>query len=155
MPKWAIALTAVLVVGGLVVGYLGLTPRLSDRDQIMAIIARAEQAANQGDWGRLLSFVADDYSDSSGLTKNDLKRMALEGGRSFDAVRVKAKVQGLAVSDKGRATALLLVTVCDDHAGQTQTREYSVTATFEKRGRRWVVTQAEGWQEEIDKHAEG
>lgn len=152
MPKWAVALTVILVGGGLFVGYVGLTPRLSDRDRIMGIIADAEQAANQGDWGRLLNFVADDYSDSSGLTKDDLKRMALEAGRSFDTVRVKADVQGLAISDKGRATALVLVTVSDNDAGQPQTREYSVTVTFEKRGRRWLIMKAEGWQEEIDKH---
>lgn len=155
MPKWAIAVSAVLVAGGLAVGYLGLMPRLSARDRILAIIADAEQAANQGDWGRLLNYVADDYSDRSGFTKNDLKRMALEAGRSFGPVHVRASLQGLAVSDKGRATALVFVTVWHQHAEGTATSQYSVTVLFVKRGHRWLVTNAEGWQEAVDQHVRG
>ena len=155
MPKWAIALSAVLVAGGLAVGYLGLMPRLSDRDRILAVIADAEQAANQGDWGRLLNYVAEDYSDRSGFTKNDLRRLALEAGRSFSSVRVKASLQGLAVSDKGRATALVFVTVWHEHAEGTATNHYSVTVLFVKRGHRWLVANAEGWQEAVDQHVRG
>jgi hypothetical protein len=154
MPRWALALTVVVLAGGLIVGYLGLMPRLSDRDQVLAVIADATQAANQRDWSRVLQAVADDYKDPSGYTRADLQRLSLQAGRAFEGYRVQTVLAALVVSDRGRATAMVQLLIY--HGEDPAPTRHDVTITFEKRGlrwlfggRRWLVVSAEGWQDEM------
>lgn len=146
MPKWAIVVSALILVVGLTTGYLGLRPRVSDRDQILYMIADAEQAANAQQFMRLLKYIAADYRDSHGYTRADLKRMALQAERSMEPVEVGVEVTGLVVaSSRGQASAQVLVNLRRPMEGSTDS--FRIDLKLAKRGRRWLVVKAEGWQE--------
>ena len=146
MPKWAITLTAAIILIGLLIGYFGF-PRSSDeKGQILSIIAEAEQAANAGQFIRLLRYVAEDYHDSSGYTKRDLKRLALQAEQSGHIWRITATVNGIVVSGR---TASVQVGVDVWEAGSTKSEHYDLRLRMVKR-RRWYVIAAEGWQKAIE-----
>ena len=149
MRKWIAGAVAVAIAAGIVAAYLLFGSRPSDRDQILAMIADAEQGINQRVFSRALKYVADDYHDSEGNTKATLKRLALQAARSPEQYHLSTMVRGLVISGDGkRATVMVDATVHYLSSGKTKT--YNVTLKLEKRGRRWLVVSAEGWQQAAD-----
>ncbi|MCD6352027.1 MAG: hypothetical protein J7M26_07900 [Armatimonadetes bacterium] len=146
MPRWALVLTFVILAVGLTAGYLGLRPRMSDRDLIYHMLADMEQRANQGDYFSLMRYVDDDYRDGSGYSKDDLKRLALQAGRSGEQVQVHVEVKGL-VLVKNTATLRVELDVIRSEGEGRPRENYTITARLHKRGRRWLVARADGWQE--------
>ncbi|MGD9520120.1 MAG: hypothetical protein AB7W28_11470 [Armatimonadota bacterium] len=143
MPKWAIAVSAMILIAGLI-GYMGLRPSMSEEDQIYHLIGEMEQAANRNDLLSLLRYVAEDYKDTFGHTRDSLKALALQAERSLTLLRVKVSVTGL-VRVGSRATLQADVLLWE--GSQSQPENYRVKATLEKRGRKWMIVNAEGWQE--------
>ena len=150
MKNAIVVATVVLLAAALTAVYwFFLRPGPSDRDQILAMIADAEQGINQHVFSRALRYVADDYHDSEGNTKATLKRLALQAARSAEKYKVVTAVKGLVISgDRSRATVVLDATVHFLSSGEAKT--YNVTLKLEKRGRRWLVVSADGWQQAVD-----
>jgi len=83
-----------ILIAGLI-GYMGLRPSMSEEDQIYHLIGEMEQAANRNDLLSLLRYVAEDYKDTFGHTRDSLKALALQAERSLTLLRVKVSVTGL------------------------------------------------------------
>lgn len=150
MRIWQLIVVIVIlatVAAALYVVVIGSGP--SDRDQILGMIADAQQGINQRVFSRALKYVADDYHDSEGNTKASLKRLALQAARSSEQYHLSTMVRGLVISGGGkRATVMVEATVRYLSSGETKT--YNVTLKLEKRGRRWLVVNADGWQQAVD-----
>ncbi len=155
MSKWAFAAFVVVLAASLTIVYLLIVrPAPPDREQILQMIADAEQGINQRVFSRALKYVADDYHDSEGNTKAALKRLALQAARSSEQYRVRADVKGLVIAGDGqRATVVVEATV--DFLSSGRTKTYNVTLKLEKRGRRWLVVSADGWQQAVDEAVGG
>jgi ketosteroid isomerase-like protein len=141
-----LVVSGLIVAAGLVAGYLGLRPPLSDADRIRALVADVTQAINQRALERVLACVADDYHDSQGHTKADLRRLLWQAGRSGGSYYVRSAIRGLVISGGGmRASVVVEAEVWRGESGERE--NYELQATLEKRGRRWLVVRAEGWQQ--------
>jgi hypothetical protein len=146
VPRWAIALSATIIGLGLVVGYSDFWPAASDEERIYEMVADMQRAAERGDYLSVLRYVADDYHDAASYTRQDLRRLAIQADRDAAASRVTSRVKGLVLSGK-KATMQVDVLVWESSGAEEQ--KYSVRATLEKRGRRWVIVSSEGWQDAI------
>ncbi len=146
MPKWAMILSGVVILGGLVIGYVGLEPGVTNEERIYRIISDMEQAANRRDFPALLQYIAQDYGDEAGQSREDLKRLALQAGRGVEFLQVGVRVRGLVVSGK-RATMQADLTVLE--GTRPKPGNYTVNVTFERRGRRWLIVKADGWQDAV------
>ena len=151
MPRWAIILAAVIIAGGVFLSYFGLGTRGDDKQQVEAVIADVQHAASARDWGRVLSHISPDYRDKGGMSKDALRGLAAQATSLEKPFQLQATVQGVTVSDKNRATALVRVTVAHAEGGA---QALDVMVVFEKKGNwwqnftghGWQVTDAEGWQ---------
>lgn len=146
MPKWAMILSGVVILGGLLIGYVGLEPGVTSEERIYRIISDMEQAANRRDFLALLQYVAEDYTDAMGQSREDLKRLALQAGRGVEFLQVLVRVRGLVVSGR-RATMQAEVTLVEGTRGRPE--NYTVNVAFEKRGRRWLIVKTDGWQDAV------
>ncbi|MBC7288012.1 MAG: hypothetical protein H5T86_08235 [Armatimonadetes bacterium] len=154
MKGWLVIATGT-VIAALVAAYvLVVRTAPSDRDQILGLVADAQQGINQRVFSRVLKYIADNYHDSMGNTKATLQRLAMQAAGTAEQYRLATTVRGLVISgDRRRATILVEATLYLISSGDART--YNVTAKLEKRGRRWLVVNAEGWQEAADEPAGG
>ncbi len=148
--RTAAAILAALVIAAAIALAVGwwLHRRQAPPDEETAIyqlVARAERAIERRNLPALMRLVAEDYRDEYGLTKRDLRRLALQAARSGEAVQIALTVRGIVVA-RGEATVLVDVLVWLQ--GDVKPQRYEVTLKLRKQKGRWFVVSSSGWQDE-------
>jgi len=141
----------IIIVTALVAGLVAwhfLTPSASkdDRQQILEIVARVEQAIEEKKVSQALDHVSQDYYDESGNDRRSLQRLAIAAFREAEAFELVVQVTDLQI-DGDQATLIADVdfAVGQPVAAGSSTR-LQVAAELRREPGGWKVTKAGGWQ---------
>jgi hypothetical protein len=142
-----IVVAVIVTVGG--GGYLAwrLThPPLTDQQQIEQLLDQVERGIEIKSPRTVLGTIADDYRDSFGYTKQDIRQL------SFGLLRTEGKPQvtldkvNIAVhGDEATAEVSGRVTLVSG-GHESQPFEGGLTLELRKRGGTWQITSTTGWQ---------
>ncbi len=143
---WLILGAAVLIGGG-VLYFVVLRPEpVSDRQQILQLIADVERAVEQQRVSALMAHISEDYEDSHGYNRRTVQRLVVAAAR--DARTMDLSVQCPEISVQGD-TASFVAEVdysLDSTVERGSTTHLTVRGWLRREGRRWRVVRAEGWQ---------
>ncbi len=128
-----------------------LSPKPTDREQVLAMIARGEHGLETKNAKEVMSCVAPDYHDSQNATYSELYRGVLQWGRV--PMQGDLTIQDYRI-DVGRGTGtgrFSVVFVLREKSGHEETFPMQLTMTFEKRRQGWrqvwLVKSVEGYDE--------
>jgi hypothetical protein len=113
--------------------------RSSDEEEIHALLAQAEAAAEARDSSEVLALVADDYADSRGFDKSGLRDFLRAYFLMNPKIELLVDVDGLAFPAAGLAQADVTVTSL---AGRGADRE-RLRVEFRRYGGEWRVARAD------------
>jgi len=111
----------------------------SDEEQVRALIASLETAAEARDASDVLEHVADDYSDSSGLDKPELQNFLRGYFLSHPKLELLVNIESLEFPVDGLAQAV--ITVATVELGDPGMRRLKVE--FRRAGGQWRVSRAD------------
>lgn len=143
---WVLGLLVLVAAGA---GYwLFLRPEpVSDRVQILRLIADVERAVEQKDVSGLMQHISEDYEDERGYTRRMVRRLVLAGARDPRTVDLSVDVADPEIKGD-RATFVAEVDYAlDGSAAVGETQHLTVVGHLRKEGRDWKVVSADGWQE--------
>ena len=103
-------LTVLVAVTSAVISLSACGARSSDEEQVRALFADAETAAEQRDASDVLAFVADDYEDANGFDKTQLRNFLRGYFLANPKIELLVTVDGLEFPADGLAQAELTVT---------------------------------------------
>jgi hypothetical protein len=141
----------------LAAGAIWLTLRrpVSDRELIDGLIDQVEQGVETKNLGKIMSAISKDYSDSLGLSRRQIFRMALDFVRSeercdvlVDSVSIElhpSRVHG----PSAKASMHVLVTELSAESATAEPAtiyDGPVEVELRKEGRSWRVISSGGWQ---------
>ncbi|KXK37542.1 MAG: hypothetical protein UZ16_OP3001001094 [Candidatus Hinthialibacteria bacterium OLB16] len=107
-------LLALIVLGNYLYSTLGVT----EEQRILRVVDRAERAVIDKSFFNLEQVLSSHYRDRSGLTKNDLMRLATLYFRSQDQVRVVRMSSDVEILDETEAAVRLRVQVFGEAGGK-------------------------------------
>ena len=81
----------------------------SDEEQVRAVITNAEQAAEARDASDVLDYVADDYADSSGLDKSQLRDFLRGYFLAHPKLTLAVSIESLEFPVDGLAQAVITI----------------------------------------------
>lgn len=135
----------VILLAGLVAGYLLTRPQPTDEQKINALVVQAQQAVEKHNTTGLTRLISRDYVDKSGVTRQQLVAMIAQWTRGGEAVTVVPEITGLRINGAfADMQVRAQVWYGPDTSGGGQ--EYRITARLRKEGRDWKVISAEGWE---------
>jgi hypothetical protein len=111
----------------------------SDEEQVRALIDDVESAAEARDASDVLEHVADDYADSSGLDKRDLREFLLGYFLSHPKLELLVNIESLEFPVDGLAQAVVSVTAVE--LGDPGRQRLKVE--FRRVGGEWRVARAD------------
>jgi hypothetical protein len=125
-------------------------PTESPEDQIRALIAKGEQAAEDKDLGTLKSLLADTYKDAQGNKKPEIMKILAFHLLRNASVHLLTRVRAIAFPDPKSATATVFVAMAGGALGgvddllRLRADLYRVDFTAADEGRaEWKVTSAQ------------
>ena len=86
----------------------GCTAEPTPEERIRELIREAEAAAEARDTGDVMAFIAEDFHDERGLTREDLRNYLRALFLRYQSIHLLVKVSSIEVTDD-RATAIVLV----------------------------------------------
>jgi hypothetical protein len=111
----------------------------SDEEQVRALIDSVEAAAEARDAGDVLAFVADDYADSNGLDKTQLRDFLRGYFLAHARLELVVSIESLEFPVDGLAQAV--VTVATVELGDPDLQRLKVE--FRRKDGRWLATRAD------------
>lgn len=111
----------------------------SDEEQVRALIDSVEIAAEKRDASDVLEYVADDYSDSSGLDKRELQNFLLGYFLSHPKLELLVNIESVEFPVDGLAQAVVSVTAVE--LGDPGIQRLKVE--FRRAGGQWRVARAD------------
>ena len=111
----------------------------SDEDQVRELIDGVEAAAEARDTSDVLEFVADDYADSSGSDKGQLRNFLRGYFLAHPKVELLVSIQSLEFPVDGLAQAVVTVRAIDFGGAEAQ----RLKVEFRRAGGGWRVTRAD------------
>ncbi len=144
--KVQLALVGLFVVA--VLAWWLTNPRISDEQQILNLVAKAEHGVETKNGREIMECVAPDYKDSSGLDRTEILKMVNSWVRSSDQAEVTVQEPQIKV-DGFTAVARLDVQVYLESEGRAlRPVNAELEVTFEKQWRKlrqvWLVKSVEG-----------
>ncbi len=129
------------MVGLIVVWWLA-HPQKSDRQQIVDLLRRAEQAIEHQDLRGLMKAISEDYDDGT-YSKRELRRAALAGFREVRTIKITPVLRRLEISGE-QARAELDVDVWIDTDSPHPTMHLALWVELNNKTGPWLVTRAGG-----------
>lgn len=145
--KWVVALLLVLIVVGLAVLWSARRPQLSDQDQLVQLVAQAQEAAEKRDATALARLVSDSYRDKDNNDKHQITRLIVAWMRSAPAFTVVPSITGTSIQgDTARVQLQVRYWISEQPTGEGD--DFPMILSLRKEGQDWKITSAEGWQQE-------
>lgn len=143
-----IALVVIVVASGAAVWLLVLRPEpLSDRQQVLRLVADVERAIEQKDAAGLLRHVAAEYGDSRGFNRRTVRQLVLAGLRDERTMDLTVEVDRVQVQgDTARFVADVSYSL-DGTVSAGGAGHLTVEGHLRREHGRWKVVRAEGWQD--------
>jgi len=140
------------VLAGLVVAIVAIAvwrpgrPVVSDRQQILRLIAEVEQAVERKSVSGCMRYVSEAYHDESG-GRRDLQRLMVGAFRTRNDVELGVYPEQVDITGPTAAVTVRVEVTSVSPEGARDTTPMVVRAKLAKEQRRWVLTQAEGYEE--------
>lgn len=141
--KLPLILGGLMVIGGVALYLLG-RPQPTEEERIRTVVFDAQEAVNNRQAGRLLSFVSEKYEDSLGNNKRSLTRLVVSALRSTEQYAVMVEIRQLDLRDES-ATVSLDVRLWMGEGLSTRTSEFPLNLSLAREGRHWRIIRAEGY----------
>jgi len=142
----AAAVFAVLAIG--LFGTSGCGGKMTDEEQVRAVIKDMAEAAEARDARRIKEHISPDYSDPSGMDYDQLKGfLALQMMQSEHITVFLRKTDVEVVGDKAYATVRAVIArgekpAANENDTDTQRSGFVFDLTFEKREGEWLMSKA-------------
>jgi len=121
-------------------------PRLTDQQQLYALVAQAQRAVENRNSAGLTRLISRDYADPYGTNRQQLVGMIVQWLRGGEEVLAVPEITGLSV--RGDFADLpLRVRLWPGREPSGPGEAYGMTLRLRKEGRHWRVISAEGWAE--------
>lgn len=145
--KWVVALLLVLIVVGLTVLWSARRPQLSDQDQLVQLVAQAQEAAEKRDATALARLVSDSYRDKDNNDKHQMTRLIVAWMRGAPAFTVVPSITGTSIhGDTARVQLQVRYWMSEQPSGAGD--DFPMILSLRKEGQDWKITSADGWQHE-------
>jgi len=144
-----VVIVVVVAAGAAVWYFLLRPPPLSDREQIINMIADRERAVEQAKVSDVMRYVAPDYQDPQGYDHRKLQRLVIQALRSGNPIDVVSQITDKDMHIQGDS-ATVKVDVdysLGEPVGMGETQHVSVTATLRRERGGWKIVRSTGWQE--------
>lgn len=145
--KWVVGVLLVLIVVGLAVLWFARRPQLSDQEQLLQLVAKAQTAAEKRDATGLSRLVSDSYRDKEGIDKHQLTGLIISWLRGAPPFTVVPSVTGTTIQGD-TAQMQLQVRYWMGDPNTAQADEFKMQLSLRREGREWKITSADGWQHE-------
>ncbi|MCD6359808.1 MAG: hypothetical protein J7M38_03020 [Armatimonadetes bacterium] len=137
------------LAAGLALWYFVLRPpALSDRRQIVELVANLERAVEQRRTSTVMRCISADYEDGYGLTRPVLQRLIVEAARDPEPIDVVIQLSDIAIEPDGsRASAHIEADYAlGEPVGMGESTHISVDVVFRRERGGWKIIRADGWQ---------
>ena len=135
----------IIVVGGSLTAYWLPQRAVSDRQQILDMFLQVEQAVERKSISGVMRHISEDYDDGT-YSKRDLNQLAIAAFRERGSFNVLASASSLDISGN-QATAQVKVRFWTGYGSAGQAQRLTLWIQAEKKGKRWQVTSAHGWEQ--------
>jgi len=132
----------VVLAGVIVVLWWLARPQKTDRQRIVDLLSRTEQAVERKDLGGVMQVVSEDYADGT-YSRRELRRAALAGFREVRTIRITPVLHKLEVSGED-ARVEIDVDVWLDSDRPRPTMHLAMWVELSKKTGQWLVTSAGG-----------
>ncbi len=141
------------IVGGIAAAVAAIVwiawPRpepLSDRQQVLRLIADVERAVEQKRVSDLMRYVSKDYHDSHGYDRRMVQRLAIAGARDPQPIDLSVEVTDITVKgDTATFTAEVDYSLVG-FAAPGRSTHLTVRGELRRERGGWKVISADGWQ---------
>jgi type II secretory pathway pseudopilin PulG len=150
LAKWILVILVLLIAARWgAMWYFGRA-QLTDEQQLVRSVARAQEAAQKRDPGGLTKLLSDGYMDKAGNNKQQMTAMIVGWMRGAPPYTVVPEVTKTDITGD-TALMQLKVRYWATQPASGPGDEFRMAVAWRKEGRQWKVTSAEGWEAEQGK----
>lgn len=141
------AIGLVIIGGGVTVWHFVLRPPgLTDRQQILRMVAELEQAVEQRQTSTVMRYISEDYRDGHGFDRRMIQRLVVQAARQRSPIDIVVQLGPILIEGDTATARVDADYSLEEPLGEGMGTHVSAEVVFRRERGGWRVLRADGWQ---------